>query len=106
MSIGTGRVATPDPPPGPLGSVPCESEYVLGAAAETLASDTAARSPEADRTRTSSPPADATPLLISTKAVDWKIFSLDYWNLIRVRPTPPLLLITRKFSSRKQRRHG
>src|SRR6266545_5868991 len=33
----------------------------------------------------SSPPADATPLLHSTKAVDGMIFSLDYRNLIRVR---------------------
>src|SRR5262249_22108375 len=71
-------------PPGPAGSVPPESEYVLGAAADRSASRHHGRIAPADRPREPSP-LEATPLLTSTIAVDWSVFSLDYRNLIRVR---------------------
>src|SRR5262249_42736705 len=72
-------------PLGPAGSVPPESEYVLGTAADRSASRHHGRIAPADRPREPSP-LEATPLLTSTIAVDWSVFSLDYRNLIRVRP--------------------
>src|SRR5262249_27734821 len=74
-------------PPDPAGSWPRESEYLLGAAATLRASGepTPGTIATSRPPREPSPPRDATPLLISTIAVDGKRFSLDYGTFIRVR---------------------
>src|SRR6266542_2996177 len=75
----------PAQPPDLSGSVPPESGYVLGAAADRSGEPT----PRRDRHRRPSerfvPTCDAAPWLISTNRRTGTMFSLDYRNLIRVR---------------------
>src|SRR5262249_49698914 len=74
-------------PPGPAGAWPRGPECLLGAAATLRASGepTPGTIATSRPPREPSPPRDATPLLISTIAVDGKRFSLDYGTFIRVR---------------------
>ncbi len=77
--------AKPDPPPS-LRGAPCESEYVLGAAAEFVRRATPRRDRQKQTARESRPHTWPPRIVQSTKAVDGDIFSLEYGTFIRVRP--------------------
>ena len=73
-------------PPRLWGLWPPESEYVLGAAAARWASRHHGLIATAERRRETSPPRCDHAFVEPTNAVEEKIVSLDFRNLIRVRP--------------------